>query len=337
MKKYTVFCWLIITNLSLWGQSDIDLNHHWFWRLDNNPSTIKNNGSVEFDCLGRFQWAGFYGAPQTYMASVSGVVSDINSGFAALAMIDVIGFTQKHVFKGLYSYTFSLSETSMLALGISGGISQNSLAQDKITVVDDVANPDLLTYYLEDNGIKPDIDFGFTYSFRTPSAVKAENKEPLFQLGASITHLNQIFNTDEYKTVSNYYGYAALNIPLWQRQMRFIPGVSVVRRGNITAFELNATLNRLSSNKNIGRFWFGGTLKLRGNEIALFGGLDIGERIGLGYSTDITYSSVGNKSRTSHEIMIMIRFTNRKDTNCASFPKNNAKKIYNARCNNFVM
>jgi type IX secretion system PorP/SprF family membrane protein len=352
MKRYIVFCWLIIRVSSLWGQSDIDLNHHWLWRLDHNPATIKNNGSLEFDVLGRYQWTGFNGAPKTYMVSGSWFHSDINSGFAALAMLDEIGFTQKYGLKGLYSFTFATSKkTSMFALGISGGISQNSIVQNKITTVDDVANSDLITYYLEDTKVKPEFDFGFTYTYR-PNSSDDDDDDFLLQLGGSVTHLNQIFDATDYKTSCNYYGYAMATLHFGY--LRAIPGVSLVHRGNIPSFEINAMFTLRDElfkprykSRNLfklvkDRLWFGGTLKLKGNEIALFGGINITERFGLGYSSDFTYSSVGNKSRTSHEIMLIIRFPNSRDRNCPiencpSYRHPPEKSKYNAMFNNFVI
>jgi type IX secretion system PorP/SprF family membrane protein len=354
MKKYIICCCLLVINLSLCGQSDIDLNNHWLWRLDNNPATIKNNGAVEFDLLGRYQWAGFSGAPQTYIASGTGFFSDFNSGLGFLYMVDVIGFTQKNIFKSMYSYTFSLGrsakqssgKTSMLTLGISGGINQNSIAHDKIKIADDVINPDIITYYVEDRKINPEIDFGFTYTLRPQSANYLNPEESILQIGASITHLNRIFKADNYGSICNYYAFATGNIPFGQ--MRIIPGVSFVNRGNITSAEINAMLiipkqipgqaNKMKKYENINaHFWLGGSLKFRGNEIALFAGLDITENIGIGYSADFTYSSVGNKSRTSHELMLIFRIPNRRDQNCSSYSHDRKKTKYNAMFNNFVI
>jgi type IX secretion system PorP/SprF family membrane protein len=350
IKRYIVCGCLILISLSLYGQSDIDLNHHWLWRLDNNPATIKNNGAVELDLLGRFQWAGFSGAPQTYIASGSWFYSDYNSGFGVLTMVDVIGFTQKSAFKGMYSYTFSLGrpsmyssgKTSMFSLGLSGGISQNSIAHNKIKIAEDIVNPDVLTYYVDDRTIKPEIDFGFTYTLRPQSARHLGPEEPVLQIGGSITHLNQVFKAANYKTSCNYYAFATGNIPFGH--IRIVPGLSIVHRGNITSAEANAMLfiprRTLSSSQYVNfnpHVWLGGSLKFRGNEIALFTGLDITENIGISYSVDFTYSSVGNKSRTSHELMLVFRIPHRRDQNCASYSHDRRKTKYNNLFNNFVI
>jgi type IX secretion system PorP/SprF family membrane protein len=319
---------MIIMSLSLCGQSDIDLNHHWLWRLDHNPATIKNNDFFEVNLLGRFQWMGFDGAPQTYMASGSRFFNNINSGFAAVIISDRIGFTQKNVYKGIYSYSFtSNSETSIFSMGLSFGVNQNSLAHDKITVADDVINPDIVTYYVEDNKIKPDFDFGATYTLRPKGANYLKAVEPLLQIGASVTHIDQILNRAN-KTSCNYYAYVIGNIPVGR--IRVNPGLSLVHRGNITSAELNAMINT-------NRFWAGGSLKFRGNEIALLGGIHISNYIGLGYSLDLTYSSVGNKSRTSHEIFLIIRFPSEQDTTCDAYRQSVSKRKYNKMFNNFLM
>lgn len=343
MKKYAACCCLLMTGLFLYGQSDIDLNHHWLWRLDNNPATIKNNGAVEADIAGRFQWAGFEGAPITGIISVSGFHSGLNSGFGMMAMADMIGFTKKTVFKGMYSYNFSLGRTSILSLGLSGGISQNSIAHDKIKPVDDVAGQDVITYYLEDRTAKPEIDFGFAYTFLSQSMHFKDN-EPLLQVGGSVTHLNRIFNAGSDKTVSNYYAFVTGNVPVGN--IRIVPGASAVHRGNIISAELNAMMFApMRILNSYGRYfkqydprcWFGGSLKFRGNEIALFAGLDISEHIGMSYSLDLTYASVGNMSRTSHEIMLVIRVPHRRDVNCSAYRHDSKKTKYNEMFNNFIV
>jgi type IX secretion system PorP/SprF family membrane protein len=320
---------MILTSLSLYGQSDVDLNHNWLWRLDHNPATIKNNGYFEVDILGRFQWIGLEGAPKTYLASGSWYHSNINSGFALLAMSDVLGFTKKNTFKGLYSYSFALnSETSMFTLGLSAGMTQQSIDQSKVIPVNDPLNPDAVSYYIEDAGFKPDMDFGLTYTYSPYSYGMQDDNESLLQIGASVTHINQIFSSTN-NANCNYYAYATFNFPVGQ--MRFIPGLSVVRQVNVTSLNLNA----IFSNK---RFWCGGSWKLQGKIIALFGGLNVLDYMGLGYASNFTYSSVGNKSRTSHEVFLIIRIPNKHDYNCPAFGRGTTRKRnYSKTCNNYIM
>jgi type IX secretion system PorP/SprF family membrane protein len=318
---------MILTSLSLYGQSDVDLNHSWLWRLDHNPATIKNNGYLEVDILGRFQWIGFEGAPKTYLASGSWFHSNINSGFAALAMSDVLGFTKKSTFKGLYSYAFVLNETSMFTLGLSAGITQQSIDQSKVITVNDPLNPDAVSYYVEDTGLKPDMDFGLTYTYRPYSYNMLEDNEPLLQIGASVTHINQIFNSTN-NANCNYYAYATFNFPIGQ--MRFVPELSVVRQGNITSSNLNAMFRNR-------RLWCGGSWKIQGKIIALFGGLNISDYMGLGYASNFTYSNLGSKSRTSHEVFLIIRIPNKHDYNCPAFSRGIQKRNYSKTCNNYVM
>jgi type IX secretion system PorP/SprF family membrane protein len=328
MRRYITLYLTILTSLSLYGQSDVDLSHQWLWRLDHNPATIKNNGYLEVDILGHFQWVGFEGAPKTYLASGSWFHSDINSGFAALAMADVLGFTKKSTFKGLYSYAFALnSETSVITLGLSAGLVQHSIDQNKVIPVNDPLNPDAVSYYVEDTGIKPDMDFGLTYTYRPYVHSTLDDNEPLLQVGASVTHINQIFNSTN-DANCNYYAYATFNVPVGQ--MRFVPGVSAVRRGNITSTDFNA----LFRNR---RLWIGGSWKLQSKIIALFGGLNVSDYMGLGYASNFTYSSIGSKSRTSHEIFLIIRIPNSHDYNCPAFGRGIQKRSYSRTCNNYVM
>jgi type IX secretion system PorP/SprF family membrane protein len=324
----TIACVLTLTGIPARGQSDVRLNHHWLYRLDNNPATIKNSGYIEVVGLTRNQWIGFDGAPQTQTVAISGFYDAINSGFGLVALNDKIGYTQRLNFKVLYSYNFLLNETSMITLGVSGGMLKSSLDRDKILVNDDIIDPELITYIADDR-IKPDVDFGLNYTYR----VNEDEDDPLFQIGASVTHLNQLMNTEKYKLSCNYNAYTSFNFRLGS-SVKLLPGASFSYRQNISSLELNAMF--LISAPRIKRLWFGGSFKPQGNGAALFAGFNISEAIGLGYSTDLTYSSVGRQSRSSHEIMLVLRIANSRDDNCPAYHSRRQTR-YNSRYNNFVM
>lgn len=320
MKKYyIVFITIFLSTTILNGQSDIDLNHRWLSRLDNNPATI-NTEYLEFMGITRNQWVGFSGAPVSQLFSVSGYVDKINSGFGLTVLNDKIGYTGRVNAKALYSYNLQLdgsqyklaSMQSMLSFGIAVGLSHYSVDASKITADDDAADQSLLSF--QNNGMKPDIDFGVNF-------IHGFSGVGLLRLGASATHLNYAFESD--KLSCNYYAYAAFEPSselAYFSTVKPIFGVSYMHRSNVANFELLGMLllNKIGNTKR--QFWIGESLKLRGKELATFIGIEIFKDLNLGYSFEYTYSSVGKSSRTSHELMLVYTFPLSDNApNCAAF------------------
>ena len=331
MRTYLTVVLLTIMNLPARGQSDIDLNHRWLSRLDSNPATI-NTEYWQATGLTRNQWVGFAGAPISQVFSFSGYSNQINSGFGMTVINDKIGYTKTLNMKALYSYNIQLDDNmfklrsmeSMLSFGLGVGLIHRSIDKSQITTADDTVDETILSNYQKGSIVKPDFNFGvnFIHSFSGTG---------IWRIGTSITHINYIFeksspeNWSPEKLSCNYYAYTSFeprNEYMFQK-VTPVFGVSYMHRRNISNFEL---LGMLVFKKTVGgeqrnMFWIGESLKLRGNELSTFLGVEIFKNLNLGYVFEYTYSSVGQASRTSHEMMLSwtLPISGNSEPNCAAY------------------
>jgi type IX secretion system PorP/SprF family membrane protein len=342
MKRIKYYLAIITVFTALTGlnaQSDIDLNHRWLSLLDSNPATI-NTEYLEFSGMTRNQWVGFPGAPVSQLFSVSGYSKNINSGFGLTILNDRIGYTGRVNAKGMYSYNIQfddnrfkhISMQSMLSFGLAIGLSHYSTDPSKITTNDDIVDPNVLNRS-QSEGLKPDFDFGINF-------IHGFSGVGLIRIGASATHINNMFASDGPDKIScNYHAYASFEPSSdlsYFSKLKPVFGMSYMQYSNIANFELIGMLLFKAGNRQL---WIGESLKFRGNSLSTFLGVEIFKNLNLGYAFEYTYSSVGKSSRSSHELMLTYTFSLSDEANCAAYRTqgNNRRSRGDSYSNKFLM
>jgi type IX secretion system PorP/SprF family membrane protein len=256
--------------------------------LTYNPAYVSTQENTIFTALGRSQWAGFDGAPNTY--SFSGIlpaIGKIDTGFNIIH--DEIGATKQTSISANFAYEVQLNPTTYTSFGVSAGGSFLNLNYDKGNVLQ--PNDPLLN---NRNEFDPNFGFGvMTYSenwyvgLSIPNFLKSkyysENESSLvdsenlqfFLLGGYIFNIN-----DALKLKPAVLARVTKNLP----------------------FVMDYSINALINNKvTLG-------ISYRTSEIVtgLFG-LQLNDTFYLGYSYDSTVSGLSGSNGGSNEIML--RFT----------------------------
>jgi len=124
MKK-TIFLLaltLLLTITASFGQQDPQYTHYMYNMNVVNPAYAGSRETLSIGILGRTQWVGIDGAPQTITANVHAPVGR-NLGLGLSIIADKIGpVKEQNVFADI-SYTVNTSEEGRLAFGIKGGLS----------------------------------------------------------------------------------------------------------------------------------------------------------------------------------------------------------------------
>lgn len=87
-----------------------------------NPAYAASRGTLSIGVLGRTQWVGIEGAPETLTAVVNAPLGR-NLGLGVSAIADNFGPVDQQHFYGDLSYTVKVSETGRLAFGLKMGAS----------------------------------------------------------------------------------------------------------------------------------------------------------------------------------------------------------------------
>ena len=114
-----IFTTFVVVDIS--AQQDPQYTQYMYNMNIVNPAYAGSRGTLSIGILGRTQWVGIDGAPQTATLSVHAPVGrSLAAGFTAIS--DSYGPVQEQNIYADISYTISTSEEGRLAFGLKGGI-----------------------------------------------------------------------------------------------------------------------------------------------------------------------------------------------------------------------
>jgi type IX secretion system PorP/SprF family membrane protein len=121
IQLFLVILVLIITSsIASFGQQDPQYTHYMYNMNVVNPAYAGSRETLSVGLLGRTQWVGIDGAPQTVTANVHAPVGR-NLGVGLSIIADKIGPVQEQNVYADVSYTIDTSEEGRLAFGLKGG------------------------------------------------------------------------------------------------------------------------------------------------------------------------------------------------------------------------
>ena len=288
IKTY-LFILLIALPCLLSAQQDPQFNQYFFNPLGINPAYAGSRGMLSAVAIHRSQWVGFDGAPNTQSFAIHAPTKDKKMGYGFQAVNDNIGPKNTVSISGIYAYSVRLAR-GRLAFGLRASLYNYQFNWDEIE-------------YKEQNGVvnsgkesylTPSFDFGMYYH---------DKKN---YIGFEITHLNQ-----------GKLGIQADNVNLiaasrqelqaivtagrafkFNRYVVFKPSVLIKTANNRPAFiDLNASV--LLKNK----LWLGMSYR-RGYGAVLVTEYNIDKSLRIGYSYDISLTTLSRQNGGSHEIFI---------------------------------
>ena len=287
IKKLFTAVVLIGSSYIGFAQQDAQFSQNMFNKLAINPGYAGSTNAICGTLLGRQQWMSFPGAPKSFLLSVDAPVKMIHGGAGLTVMQDQLGFDKTIVANLTYSYRMPLF-AGELGIGLNGGIVNKSLNGDWIAI-DGYENDNAIP----NNGVSDlvfDLGFGVFY-----------NMADELYLGISSTHLpaSTITATDlKFDLARHYYIMAGYNYPL--------PGNPMIELKPSVFVKTDAASTQLDVNCNImynKMFWGGVSYRVSDAIVAMLG-FQHSSGVKVGYSYDVTTSTLKNHSSGSHELML---------------------------------
>ena len=127
---------LMLTITSSFGQQDPQYTHYMYNMNVVNPAYAGSRETLSIGFLGRTQWVGIDGAPQTLTANIHAPVGR-NLGVGLSVIVDEIGPVKEQNIFADVSYTITTSEKGKLAFGLKGGLSFFNGDLTSLTTVQD--------------------------------------------------------------------------------------------------------------------------------------------------------------------------------------------------------
>ena len=303
MRKILLVCITVLSFLSFKGfaQQQGQYSQYMMNYFLINPAVAGTEDYLDVRMGYRNQWAGLEGAPKNYYLTAHMPLNKIHDrhdkkfhrkmtepyhvlgGMASGQTLGAIG-----TYTANLSYAFHLPLTLDWSMsgGISAGVMQYSLNQNKIQFVDNLTDVAQTGY----NKIKPNLNVGVW--FYTSKFFGGLSSSQLFE--------SKLGYTGDGKLQRHYYATAGYKFQL-NKELGLVPSVLFKTvPGAAYQVDVNAKLRYLNL------AWLGASYRYN-DAIVLLIGANIKDRFEIGYSYDITTSALRAYSGGSHEIMLAIK------------------------------
>ena len=163
MKKLIVILvlTLLLTITASYGQQDPQYTHYMYNMNVVNPAYAGSRETLSVGILGRTQWVGIEGAPQTLTANVHAPIGK-NLGLGLSVIADKIGPVKEQNAYADVSYTVKTSEEGNLAFGLKGGVTFFNATLTDLLLPDNTRGQDDL-FENDGNNTFPNIGAGVYY------------------------------------------------------------------------------------------------------------------------------------------------------------------------------
>lgn len=284
----SIFLFICITTfIKVNGQQTTLYSHYMFNGLVINPAFTGSLDALSISMVGRRQWAGYEGAPQSFTITAH---SPINSAKVSLGLIankdEISVFRHTHV-SGIYAYRIRFSKTKSLAMAIQFGVNNDRVNYSSLTQYQPndpkFGDNDLVS-------ITPQVGAGLYYAtskfYLGLSAPKINSKYLLNK-----TILNNLELENHYFINSGY----LIDI---KPDFKIKPNMLLkYNRSSMISYDINLNLLWHES------LWFG--VSYRNSKSILFlTQVNITDQLKVGYSFDWGIKGVSNIYSNSHELVL---------------------------------
>ena len=133
---------LILLSNSIKAQFDAIYTQYMFNETFINPAYVGNKEAMDLTLLHRQQWTAFGGHPVTTAFSIHGPLSQSKMGLGLSILNDQIGVLNRNLVYLNYAYRIKLSEKGVLALGLMGGIDNQTNKFSSLAINENGVNDD---------------------------------------------------------------------------------------------------------------------------------------------------------------------------------------------------
>lgn len=277
-----------------YGQQDPHYTQYMYNQNVINPAYAGTQSDLSIGLLGRTQWVGIEGAPNTQTISVNGALGKgVGGGLSVIH--DVTGPIIETNLSLDVSYSLPVSEGGNLAFGLKGSYNliDNNLYTD--TIIIDEADP----FYQEDFKTSyPNIGAGiYYYTDKFYAALSVPGFMESFQYKTNTTGHIQTDVSDS----MHFFGTLGYVFTI-NDNLKFKPSTMIkVSKGAPISLDLNGSFF-IKEKFEIGLSW------REGDSIDGIIGIQATPNIRIGYAYDHTLTNLGNYNSGSHELMLLFDF-----------------------------
>lgn len=285
---------IALASLQANAQQDPMYTQYMFNQQTINPAYAGTWKTMGFMVLGRQQWAGFDGAPQTFTFSMQSPLRNERVALGLNMINDRVGEERRFYMFADYSHMSQVAENSYLRLGLKGGFTHYS--------------HDVLGYTLPDGNDGTDASFLDNVQKLMPNfGVGAYLFSEKYYIGFSVPKIinnqfeNDMENFSIESEIRHYYLTAGVVFDLGEN-VKFKP--TALTKASFssdygTPVQLDVTANFLFKEK----FWLGAMYRT-GDSYGFLAQWIFDQGLRVGYSYDLGVSELRKHHNGSHEVMV---------------------------------
>ncbi len=311
-KTLTTIAIAVATGTALFAQQDAQFSHNMYNRLATNPGYAGMNDKLCGVLIGRNQWSGFSGQPNTVLLSAdmpilqNALKGKLAGGLGLTVFNDQLGFDKTNYTKLAYSWHRQVGQSvGRIGIGIELGLMQKSLFGNWKAPNGDEG----VIASGNDSHIPNARNGALTFDLGLGAYYRGENG---LYVGISTTHLPQtsLKKTGSqlvFKNVRHYYVMAGWKKTVGGGAWDLVPSTLIKSDATATQVDLNMLVYRNFTSPSNQRVWGGLSYRVTDAVVALIGYEQSfsSKLVGrIGYSFDITMSKLNKYSSGSHEIML---------------------------------
>lgn len=296
---------LIFLHCTLFGQQQQMYTQFMYNKMGLNPAFAGNETYLSATLMYRDQWNGFPGAPKAQVLTVNLPRLGKRIGLGVNLERQSIGITEKVTYEAVYAYKFFLGEgTLSMGMNVSGRNYIQDYTDSRLFAIQDITMDPAIPQTVQSRNL---FNAGFGVYFNT-------NK---FYLGASIPRMikadidfdnNNLFSTEVRHLFLMTGGTFIVN-----NDVRFTPQLLFRAAENTPwSLDLNGSLTWKDKYTAGMTYRTGGTRGDFGESIDLILGMQLSDRMMLGFAYDITLSKIRVIDNGSLEFILSYNFIPRK-------------------------
>ncbi len=290
MKIYQITVLLMIALLSnaMMGQQDPQYTQYMYNTMSVNPAYVGSKGHGVFNALGRIQWVGVEGAPETQTLSYDTPLKYSGVGFGVNIVNDIIGPARETYLDLNVSYTVRTSEDTDLAFGMKLGGRLFNVDWKKGIYID--KNDNQLADPI--NKFLPTVGAGIYYhSYNWYLGLAVPNM-------LRTDHYGDVIAGGSVATERMHYFFIAGYVFDLEENIKFKPAI-LTKVVSGAPLSLDISVNFLFNEKfRTGLAW------RWDDSISALIGFQLNNDFQIGYAYDLTTSNYSNYNSGTHEIML---------------------------------
>jgi len=282
---------LIVSFIEVKAQQSPQYTHYMYNMNVVNPAYAGSKEFLSIGVLGRSQWEGVNGGPQTFTMGIHApVMKNVGMGFSIIS--DKVGPVEETNVYADFSYTIRTSDHSNLALGLKGGATFQNIGLLSLTQV----NPDDPLFAENVNRVYPNFGVGVYYhmdkmymGLSMPNILKSRHFEKGGgKISSASEEMNAFFTGGYVFELSDFVKFK----PSFMTRLAFNAPLAIDVSANFL-FNEKVELGISYRLKDA----IGGLINIK-----------ISNNMRIGYSYDYTTSAMGDFSTGSHEVFMLYDF-----------------------------